>query len=174
MGAICADCCHNQAWRVTSLQQLVKNLGILKCYGLYVSVTGFATRLFPWLCRAVTPTHKRNMEHPSHLPWSHFKPTLLHWWHYWTHQDPSSWLLQEEKHMKPPWGSLGQTCWCPKAVRQAVVPQKAGKKSSEELLTPARGACGAGAVTAGWTSSHALRATSPAQSRAGGRDSISY
>lgn len=55
-----------------------------------------------------------------------------------------------------------------------MVPQKAEQKSSEELLRPAKGAQGAGAVTAIWTSSHASRAMSPAQSSAGGMDSISY
>lgn len=76
--------------------------------------------------------------------------------------------------MESLWGSLGQTSWCPKAVRQAMVPQKAEQKSSEELLRPARGAQGTGAVTAIWASSHASRAVSPVQSSAGGMDSISY
>lgn len=60
LGAACADYFHNQAWCVISLQQLVKNVGILKCC-IKISVTGFATRFSPWLCKAAVLTHRRNV-----------------------------------------------------------------------------------------------------------------
>lgn len=79
-----------------------------------------------------------------------------------------------KKTCEIPMGQLGPEFLVPQSSEMSsVVLQKAEQKSSQELLTPARGAQGAGAVAAGWTSSHASRALSPVQSSAAGMDSIS-